>query len=301
MDDLNSDSNTQKRACIIITDNVTSFPENITDNDNKKDPFQDTAIIPGKPCDTVALTRAGAEDAHTIIIIPDFRHPDPDNYSLQIALTIKDFVDEKIYRKKEKRIKEYYQKTFKNMNDKEKEELFNKLSDKEKMEITHRPRVLVKVVDSNNATHFDSYTITGINEVVCEKELGLRALALSSINHHSASVFNEIMTYDSNGSELYSVFIPETWYKGKTENEKSITSFPQICKKTYEVNGNTGVIVVGYIRMENEKANVLINPPAIRLKENKIKHHEKGDRLLVLAPNMDIAATLFTKNKSDVD
>jgi len=59
MDDLHSNDNIRKRASIIITDNVTAFPE--PDKKNIEDPFQDTAIIPGKPCDTRTLTRAGAE------------------------------------------------------------------------------------------------------------------------------------------------------------------------------------------------------------------------------------------------
>ena len=262
MDDLHSNDNKRKRASIIITDNITTFPE--PDKKYGVDPFQDTAIIPGKPCDTRTLVRAGADDAHTIIILPDFRHQDPDNYSLQIALTVKDFIESK---------KE------------------NNLNKDHNYKI---PRILVNVVDSNNATHFDNFSITGINEVVCENELGLRAPALSSINHNSASVFNEIMTYSESSSELYSIVIPRNWYEEKSEEEIAITSFQQICEKAYSINNNTEVVVVGYIRInENGKANAYINPPISRLRENNINQYKHDDRLLVLAKNIDVAERLF--------
>jgi hypothetical protein len=271
IDDLHSSENLQRRTIVIIADNVDRFP-----SVNGYDFFEDTVLIPGDPTETTSLKRASVDDAHTVIILPKLTEDNPDDQTIQVALVIKQHLE----------------------------------TTKKAMGSNWTgPRVVAKVIEPSNATHYRRSKAIGIHEVVCESELGLRILSQTSISPGVSGVLTEIITYDQSGSELYSVVVPKNWVDS---SENKFTKFQDIVLKALDhqkevfarskkepgsdidiqMDGlKRNVLVVGYIRTIGERVIVMVNPSQSRLQDqlkNQLSYME-GDKLLVLSDNLELA------------
>jgi Trk K+ transport system NAD-binding subunit len=67
---------------------------------------------------------------------------------------------------------------------------------------------IVEVHDSNNIKHFDR---TAVNETVCHSELSERLIAQAAQNHHISLVYSELITYQTDGNEIYKLPVKSEW------------------------------------------------------------------------------------------
>lgn len=216
--------------------------------------FKDTVLIPGDPGNRTLLDRANVLAAQTVIILPDLRKANPDDDVLRIALTIKDLL---------------------------------KGQEKNKNGRNGYTRVVAKIVDHNNASGFRKGSLTGIHEVICEGDLGLRVLAQTSITPGMTYVLKDLLDYSSKNSELYLTDVPKEWVEEKVELKsfQDLTTLVLDHEKSFP-----GVIAVGFFRpREDGGYDILINPRQDKFEESGIKSIEDGDKVLVLAVDSNSA------------
>ncbi len=213
--------------------------------------FGDTVLIPGDPGNKLLLERACVEQAHTIIILPDLRSSNPDDDVLRIALTVKSLLWGNGGQAKER---------------------------------SRHTRVVAKIVDANNAPSFKQTKLTGIHEVICEGDLGLRVLAQTSIAPGLTYVLKDLLDYSKKNSELYLTPVPQDWLNPA----EPLDSFQAVTKLAFErakkLETDSGVIPVGYFRLrENGGYDILVNPKPKQFAEKGITKVAENDQLLVLA------------------
>ncbi len=215
------------------------------------DYFGDTVLIPGDPSNRFLLERARVDFAHTVIILPDLTLETPDDEVLRIALTIR--------------------------------ALLRSSAEKYGRRGRH-VRVVAKVIDATHATAFGKTGRTGIDEVVCESDLGLRVLAQTSISPGLTYVLKDLLDYSRANSELYLTPLPEAWL----DSERQIGSFHDVISDAFghaiKRGRQAGVIPVGYLRHKREGGyDILINPKRRQWQASGFNRYRPGDHLLVLA------------------
>lgn len=240
---------------VVIAKDVSSFPDEAS--------FGDTVLIPGDPVNPKLLRRARVDLARTVIILPDEKTMNPDDRTLRIALQLRAVISA------------------------------DQSSDTE-----HEPhfvRVVAKVVDSSNAPIFRNTEATGIHEVICENDLGLRVLAQTSISPGLTYVLRDLLDYSGDSSELYLIPVPGKWIS----EEKKIESFHSVYHESLvcarELGTDEGVIPLGICRRRKcGSLNVMINPSRSEMKAAKMGVFKRGDMILVMAYDR-ASATAFLK------
>lgn len=207
--------------------------------------FEDTFYIPGSPLSEAMLKRANLEDATTAIIVSDDNAANPDDHTLMIALRLRSYL--------------------------------------QKAGVDH-VRVVAEVMEPENAASFRRTTVTGLHEVVCEREIDLRTLAQTGISAGLTIVLQQLLEYTEGTSEVYTVPIPDSWASA----DGSVESIQSIYDLVLSARGGIpllpGVILLGIARPRaSGEVSFLICPSPKRLKESGVSGLMKGDRLIVLA------------------
>ncbi len=240
---------------VVIAPNVSSFPDESS--------FGDTVLIPGDPVNPKLLHRARVDQARTVIILPDEKVTNPDDRTLRIALQLRSVIAE------------------------------HQLKDK------HSPsrfvRIVAKVVDSSNAAIFRKTEATGIHGVICEKDLGLRVMAQTSISPGLTYVLRDLLDYSGDSSELYLVPIPVEWAKERIKIESFHSIFERAKSLARRLGSDDGVIPLGFCReQENGDLGILINPTLKEVEAAKLEVFELDDQVLVMAYDRDSARAYLT-------
>jgi hypothetical protein len=183
-----------------------------------------------------------------VIILPDLTNDNPDDEVLRIALTIRALLRDAVDRPQRK------------------------------------VRVVAKVIDANYAATFSQTSRTGIHEVICESDLGLRILAQTSISPGLTYVLKDLLYYSRDNSELYLAPIPTSW----RSRARKLDSFRDVVDDAFShaagLGMQRGVIPVGYLRPKSQGGyTILINPKRHQWIESGFESYQDGDHLVVLA------------------
>jgi len=240
---------------VVIAKDVSSFPDESS--------FGDTVLIPGDPANPKLLRRARVDRARTVIILPDEKKVNPDDRTLRIALQLRSVI------------------TADQTGEGDHERYF--------------VRVVAKVVDSSNASIFRNTEATGIHEVICENDLGLRVLAQTSISPGLTFVLRDLLDYSGDSSELYLIPIPREWIAEKREIGSFHSIYHEALVYARELRTDEGVIPLGICRRRACGAlNIMINPSHTEVKAAKLGVFQPGDQVLVMAYDRR-SATAFLK------
>lgn len=229
---------------VVVAKDVSSFPDEST--------FSDTVLIPGDPANPKLLRRACVAKARTVIILPDEKTANPDDRTLRIALQLRRVITAHKTGKKDAP--------------------------------GRFVRVVAKVVDSSNAPIFRNTEATGINEVICENDLGLRVMAQTSISPGLTYVLRDLLDYSGDSSELYLIPIPEEWITVDNKIDSFLSIFHRALTHARALGTDQGVIPLGFCRRRKCGAmEILINPSHKEVKEADLGTFQAGDQILVMA------------------
>jgi hypothetical protein len=247
--------------------------------------FRNTYVHVGDPMQEYMLERANIENARTVILLADRQRENPDDYTLTLSLDINQYLRGR---------------GLPTILDEDRNTVQENGPSNGGRDMV---RVVAEVLDPASAPVFRNSQISGIHEVVCEQDLGLRILAQCSESPGMSRLLGELLDRSASTSEIHQVPVPDHVVGHEFASMRELFRLVYGEEELVRPEGNKTSIplLIGFMRWERGRPRMVINPRNRWFNSNRaVSSLRKVDALLVIGKGGQDATRFVFETSTEV-
>ena len=244
---------------VVIAREPVSFPDGAE--------FRNTYVHVGDPMQEYMLDRANIAEARTVILLADPGRERPDDYTLTLSLDINQYLRSK---------------GRPTILDADRHEFSADGTTNGGRDMV---RVVAEVLDPASAPIMRNSRVSGIHEVVCEEDLGLRILAQCSESPGMSRLLGELLDRSEATSEIHQAPVPDHVANRTFKSMAELYSLVYGAEKLIRPDGDmtSMPLLIGFMRWQHGQPRMVINPRNRWFeRSDAVTSLRKADALLVI-------------------